>query len=215
MGGKGNRKLKNFFIYNDLQLRMISSSLIYMVMVVFIMLAVVLLPVIQNMLTAESLDVQYVAAQTFLLMTKRLVPALIVMFIMIFIHQVVLSHRICGPLVNFTKTFKKISEGDLTRKVYLRHGDYLKRECQRINDMIDKFSALINRIKSDNDRLVSVLEEVISHIEDLDTRKKTEQTLSVVKREAELIMDDLSVFKLPEDKAPSPAPSLETGRSDR
>ena len=203
MGTRKDRKLKNFFINNDLQLRMVSSSLIYMFIIVLFMLAVVLLPVIHNMMTDDNIEAQYYAAQTFLLMTKRLVPALVVMMIAILAHQVMLSHRICGPLVNFDQTFRKIGEGDLSRKVVLRHGDCLKRECERINAMIDGFAALIHRARGDNEKLVSLLEEVIEHINDLDTRVKTEKTLATVKRDAEQVMSDLSVIKLPEKAAPA------------
>lgn len=201
MGSRKDRKLKNYFLKNDLQMRMISASVVYMVVVVFFMLAVVLFPVIEKMMLADDIDTRYFAAQTFLLMTRRLLPALVVMLVAIFVHQLVLSHRICGPLVNFTHTFRRIGQGDLTRKIHLRHGDYLKKECDRINEMIDGFSGLIDRIRGDNTRLVALLEDVVSHIEDLDTRKKTEETLAALKENADQVQADLAVFKLSETEA--------------
>lgn len=198
MGSRKDRKLKNYFINNDLQLRMITSSLIYMFVVVLGMLAVVLFPIIQDMLHEEDIEAQYFAAQTFLLLTQRLVPAVMVLFLAIFIHQIMLSHRICGPLVNFSHTFRRIGEGDLSRKVYLRHGDYLKKECDRINEMIDGFSTMIGRIRGDNQKLMRLLEDTLVHIEDLDTRKKTEDTLTVIKKDAETVMNNLSAIKLPD-----------------
>lgn len=204
MGSRKDRKLKNYFINNDLQLRMISSSLIYMFVVVLAMLAVVLFPIIQEMMTAEDIDAQYFAARTFLMMTRRLVPAVAIMLAAIFIHQVVLSHRICGPLVNFTHTFKRIGEGDFSRRVFLRHGDYLKRECDRINEMIDGFSVLVARIRGDNRKLMRLLEETLEHIDDLDSRHKTHEKMMAIKRDADVLTRELSQIRLPESPPSAP-----------
>ena len=48
-----------------------------------------------------------------------------------------MAHRVCGALVNFTKTLKKISEGELDQKVSLRKDDLLKREAVQFNEMME------------------------------------------------------------------------------
>ena len=200
---KNKRKLKNFFIHYDLQMRMISSSLIYMLLVVLFMLGVVLFPIIQKMMNAEDPYVQYIASQTFLVLTQRMIPVFIIIFLLVLIHQVVLSHRICGPLMNFTNTFKKIGEGDLTRRIYIRHWDYLKKECRKINDMVDGISEFISRMRSNNVKLVSLLEDVKVYTENLDTKEEIDEMLLAVKQEAERLKEDLSFFKLPEEQPAS------------
>ncbi|MBW1728332.1 MAG: methyl-accepting chemotaxis protein [Deltaproteobacteria bacterium] len=103
------------------------------------------------------------------------------------------NHKLCGPLVNFSNTFKKIAQGDLTRKVFLRRYDFLKTEANQINEMIDFLSDHITAIKKDNDRLLSVLKEV-------DTGKmeknKYENALNTVKKQANLCNEHLSKFKI-------------------
>lgn len=190
------RKWRNYLINQEIQLKIVLTNLVYMVIVIMISLAVLLSPLMHDMFFSNDLDVQYQAAQTFLTLVKRLVPAVVIMFILIFVHQILITHRICGPLVNFTHTFKRIAEGDLTRKVILRKGDYLRDECEKINEMVDSLSRFIANIRTDSDKLVLLLEEVMGKVEDFDTKKKIAEALAIVKQEALLVKKDLSIFKI-------------------
>jgi len=119
--------------------------------------------------------------------------AFIAILFLALIHNILANHKLCGPLVNFSNTFKKIAQGDLTRKVFLRRYDFLKTEANQINEMIDFLSDHITAIKKDNDRLLSVLKEV-------DTGKmeknKYENALNTVKKQANLCNEHLSKFKI-------------------
>jgi methyl-accepting chemotaxis protein len=95
----------------------------------------------------------------FIVLLERLAFALLILLILAFLHQIVLTHKFCGPLVNFVKTFKKISEGDLTRKIFLRRYDFLQNEAIQVNEMIDGLSSLVAKIKKENSLLLSILEE--------------------------------------------------------
>jgi len=184
-----------------------------MFLVIIITVGVILSPLIYDMFLSQDVGVQYHAAQTFLTLVKRLVPAVMAMFILILLHQVLITHRICGPIVNFTNTFKKIAEGDLTRKVFLRQGDYLKKECEKINEMIDALARLLSRISSDHEKLLSVLEEVMARVDDLDTKIKVEEALKIVKHEAQLVTQDLSLVKLEGSTRQEEAPGKTHGNS--
>jgi nitrate/nitrite-specific signal transduction histidine kinase len=50
-------------------------------------------------------------------------PSMVVLFAFFFIHQLFITHRILGPLVNFTHAFQRVSHADFTSKVTLRKGD--------------------------------------------------------------------------------------------
>jgi methyl-accepting chemotaxis protein len=190
------RKLKNYLINKEIQLKIVITNLVYMVIIIIITLAVLLWPLLNDMFFSNNLDVQYQAAQTFLTLVKRLFPAVGLMFILIFVHQILITHRICGPLVNFTHTFKKIAEGDLTRKIVLRKGDYLSEECEKINTMIDSLSRFIANIRNSHEKLVSLLEEVMAKVKDRDTRIKVEEALDIVRHEALQVKEYLSIFKI-------------------
>lgn len=190
------RKLRNYLINKDVQLKIILTNLVYMLIIAIITLTVLLSPLLQNMFFSDNLDVQYQAAQTFLALMKRLIPAVILMFFLVFVHQTLITHRICGPWVNFTHTFKRIAEGDLTRKVVLRKGDYLGEECEKINLMMNSLASFIANIKKSNEKLVSVLEETLTLVKDPDTKMKIEEALNLAKQEALSVKMGLSVFKI-------------------
>jgi methyl-accepting chemotaxis protein len=129
-----------------------------MVLVVSIVILTVLAPFYLDIFQPTELCRQYLSAKMFIVLLERLVIALGGLLIVAFIHQIVMSHKFCGPLVNFVNSFKKISKGDLTRKIYLRRYDFLKDEAQQLNGMIEGLSKAIYEIKKENTLLMSTIE---------------------------------------------------------
>lgn len=200
MAQKYKRKWINYIVDWDLQFIIISQSLIYMFFIVLITVGVILSPlIIYDIVFSTNLDVQYRSAQTFLVLVKRLVPAIIVVLVLFTLHQIIITHKICGPLVNFSHTFKRLAEGDLTRTIYLRQGDYLKRECDKINDMIDGLSGILRRLIEDHKKLIVKLEDIMMRVEDIDTREKIHCSLEILNNEVHYVANTMSVFKLEED----------------
>ena len=107
-----NRKLKNYLIKKDVQLKIAISNLIYMLLMVTVIVLTILSPLYLDIFQSVDLCNQYFSANMFILLLERLAFSLVVLLILAFVHQIVLTHKFCGPLVNFAKTFKKVSEGD-------------------------------------------------------------------------------------------------------
>lgn len=198
MNSRNDRKIKNLFINKNLQSKIIITGMLYMFLVLIITIGTILFPIIHEMLRSDDLNTQYKAAQSFLILAKRLLPCTIVLFSFFFVHLILITHRICGPLVNFTNTFNHVARGDLTRKVKLRKRDYLHRECNEINAMIEGLSKHILTAKKNHDKMSEVLEEALESVEDINTRKRIEIVLDEVKGEALIVSKDLSTFKLDE-----------------
>ena len=196
MKSRKDRKLRSFLIDKELQLKLISYNLIYICLSIFVVILIVLLPLVLDMVFSEDLETQYGAVKTLLLLVRQLLPSLIAMFWLVLLHQILVTHRICGPLVNFQNTLKRIKEGDLTRKVNLRPGDYLGKEAKEINEMIDRQARFISGVRANNDKLILGLHELLPKIEDLDSRKKVEAALDTVNFTAQLIKKELYVFRL-------------------
>ncbi|MBW1814420.1 MAG: methyl-accepting chemotaxis protein, partial [Deltaproteobacteria bacterium] len=167
---KSRRKLKNFLLSNDTQLRIIIPNLIWMLLIIIATMGVVLSPLMIDMFLSDDIEIQYRAATTFLAIIKPLIPTIIAMFVLIFIHQVILTNRIFGPLVNFNHTFKKMAEGDLTRKVEIRAEDYMKWDSQNINHMIEGLSSIVTRTSVSNDKLIESIGKVKKRVDDIKTR---------------------------------------------
>jgi methyl-accepting chemotaxis protein len=196
MAEKKQRRLKNFILSHDAQLRIIIPNLYWMLLIVVATLGVVLSPLMIDMILADDIEIQYRAAITFLALIKRLVPTIIAMFVLIFLHQIIITHRICGPMINFRLAFKKISEGDFLSKVGIRREDYMKSECESINEMIDGLNYLVKRVKVSNEKQIESIEKIMNRVDDIKTKDQVQEALELLKREANNVKKNLSDFKL-------------------
>jgi methyl-accepting chemotaxis protein len=203
MGTTYKRSFRNYLIYKDLQLHLLAQSFIYVSLMVMASIGIILYPLIHDMIILDDLERQYEAAQTFLSMVKWLVPAILTLLVLFMWHLIIITHRICGPLVNFTHIFNRLAEGDLTHKVHLRRGDYLMSEGERINHMIDGISGLINRLRTDHGKLMITLQGMKERAKDIDTKEKLEVALEMIMQEAKYLSDTLSHFKVEEDSTDS------------
>jgi methyl-accepting chemotaxis protein len=190
------RKLRNYLINKDLQLRLIRNNLFYLLICVIVTVSILLYPLIHDMMFLPDLEGQYRAAQTFLLLVKWLVPAILIVLVLFMGHTIISNHRICGPLVNFTHTFESLAQGDLTRKVYIRKGDYLKRECTRINLMIDGISGIINRLFTNHNQLLATLQSLNEQEKNTEIKEKLETSLKIIRQDGEYVSETLSRFKV-------------------
>jgi len=184
----------------DLQLRLIRNNLFYLLICVIVTVSILLYPLIHEMVFLPDLEGQYRAAQTFLLLIKWLVPAIVIVLVLFMGHTIITTHRICGPLVNFTHTFDSLAHGDLTRKVYIRKGDYLKSECARINLMIDGISGIINRLFADHNQLLATLQSLNEQTKDMEIKEKLDSSLRIIRQEGEYVSETLSRFKVGVEK---------------
>jgi methyl-accepting chemotaxis protein len=137
---RNQRNWKNFLIRRDVQLPIVVANLVFLGLVCAVLIAVLLSPLYHDMLTAEDLWVQHVSGNLFLILLQRIALAMLLILILATVHQVILSHRFCGPLVNFGHTFAKMAEGDFSRKVHLRKSDFLQTEATQVNAILDRLN---------------------------------------------------------------------------
>ena len=171
-------------------------NLIYMLCSTLATSAVILYPVVALMYQSPVMEVQYHASRFFLVIAER-VPLVMVVFFFIFaLHHLVMTHRICGPLANFSATFRKLMQGDLTRKVHLRESDYLKQEAKEINGMIDALAHALSLIQEENDALRRVLKLISLKTADGEERQSSEQALQAALQQSEHIRQLVVQFKI-------------------
>jgi methyl-accepting chemotaxis protein len=190
------RSFRNYLIDKDLQLHLIRQSLIYVLVILYVIVSILFYPLIRDMMFSNDIDREYRAAQTFLILVQWLLPSILIMLVLFIGRLIVITHRICGPLLNFTRTFNKLAEGDLTRKVYLRKHDYLKVECDRINEMIDGIAGIIGNMMANHEKLKIALLDLNGRVNDLDTKEKIEYSLEIINQDAEYVLDALGHFKV-------------------
>ena len=153
---KNRRKLRNFIV-NKKQLAIIVIGTVYFFLALIAVLTLITAPVYNDIFQSSDISVQRESAKIFILLSEKLTIALSAAFIFTIIPLIWLTHRLFGPLINFTNIFKRVSEGDLTAQVYLRRGDLLKSEAGYVNEMIQSLLQKVSDIKDQNQQLVRTL----------------------------------------------------------
>ena len=202
---KDRRKLKNYLIRKDIQLKFICINLLFMFLITFVTIFVILFPLIALMYQTDNLETQYQAAKSFVVIFKDLPIALGLVLILFLVQQLLTTHQLCGPLANFAETFEKIAEGDLTRKVNLRRYDFLNKEKQHINKLIDSLTCTIGSVKEEHHKFLSFLNEVKIETTGSGEQQKSREALKAAVKQAQIVNERLSVFKLsnPDEEKPT------------
>jgi len=187
------RRLKNYFVANKIHFKMMLANLTLMLLVFTVVIGAVLYPFYHEIFRIEDIYTQKSSATFFIVLLDRLSLALIAVLLISLIYQMIINHKFCGPLVNFSHTFKKINQGDFTRKVYLRRHDFLKDEAAQVNDMIDSLSDRIMTLKKDHDHLLSAIEDMSGvGVEPAEYQNAME----TLRKQAHICHEHLSVFKI-------------------
>lgn len=163
MKSHNRRKLRNYLVMNKLQFTIAAANLCYILMVVGIILLVFLNPFYTDILETESPCDQRFYASVFMLLVERFIPTAILIGVVAFFHQLLLTHKICGPLVNFNHTFQQLANKDLTRKIQLRRNDFLKAEAQLINQGVDAVKNGICAVQKSNLQALKALKMMGDH----------------------------------------------------
>lgn len=185
------RKWRNLLIRYDIQLRIALYNLIFLFFVMGVVIATALLPLYNGFQNSDNLSAQHFSAKFFIVISERLMLAFIGIVVAGFISNVLITHRFCGPLVNFNKTFHKIAQGNLDCKISLRRNDFLKCEADKVNEMIDALSVHLNDLKKYNHMLQEKLEKIMNSNHKLDL---TWQSLSEIKKLADACAKTLNHF---------------------
>jgi len=192
------RKLHNYLIAKDIQLRIVITNFLYLCLISLVLVLVVLSPYFYDIFDKDELWVQYLSASMFLVLLDRLVLALALIFVISFIHLIVLTHRFFGPMINIKNSLQEVARGNLTRKVFLRKNDFLKEEAATLNHMIDQLSGHFADIRADNTVLLAMIEEKLGEDND---GVETNPILNEVKANAVHTRAILEKVKIDTDKS--------------
>jgi methyl-accepting chemotaxis protein len=193
------RSWKNYLINKNVQIRITVVNLAYMILAVLANTAVILSSSICNIY--YSGDTQFwKAIDLYALGSEVFTFSLAAIFVLAVVNQMWVTHKFCGPLVNFTNSFKKIAQGDLTRKVILRSRDLLKEEAGQFNDMVDDLSQHIEALKNDNRLLLSTLKDIV---DDNGQTVKIEDARKIIQEQEALFKAHISKLQLIKNSPPA------------
>ena len=128
---------RRHILVDSFQGRLVVLSFFYFGVILLTFAAALFLPAMLELSDAAvSWDQKQRASTQFLTLHARVWPAVLVLFTLLAIHTVVVSHRVAGPLYKFRNVFRSVAEGDLSMRVAIRKNDYLTKEVDDINRMI-------------------------------------------------------------------------------
>ncbi|UCH83619.1 MAG: methyl-accepting chemotaxis protein [Candidatus Latescibacterota bacterium] len=158
-------KVPNFprrrYLIDNLQYRLLSVSLFYFATVVLVFAGTLFIPIIIEMNSGSlASPVVQEAAHEFLAFHTRLWPPALLLFGLLALHTIVLSHRIVGPLYRIRSELKKIGDGNLFVHVRLRKNDYLTKDSEAINQMVEALRTKIRKIETSQKNAHNVLVEL-------------------------------------------------------
>jgi methyl-accepting chemotaxis protein len=182
---------------NDLPLCLLGVSLLYFVAVILVFTGVLFIPLMIEMSGASlSSPVVQEAAQKFLVLHTRVWSPILILIGLLVIHNIIISHRIAGPLFRIRNELKQIGDGNLFVQVKLRKNDYLDKEADSVNRMVDAIRGKVQGIEQNQRKASSVLvdlQRAMNHGSGDEMNNKIDQ-LNVT---LEALRDNIDQFQIP------------------
>ena len=160
---RSNRKIKNLLINFAVQQRIIVVNLLFMLLVLLLTMAIIYTHLYEMEVNTRGVWYFPLGELTMSFSMKLIIlyALLIITFLFSIVAQLWMTHRVCGPLVNFCNAYKKIAQGDFLKRVHLRKDDLLQKEADQFNEMVGRISELVNELKTENERLSSAVEQAV------------------------------------------------------
>ena len=159
-------------VVDRFQYRLVAISAAHFGLALLVFLVALLLPL---MLQLDDPSVSWVEkkriSNVILFFNDQVWLPLAAVFLLLTVHSLFVSHRICGPLYRFRAVFKALAEGNLDIRANIRKHDYLQAEARAINDMI---GSLQTRIRGLEDQVALLGEGADQLKEAMNSGVKTE-----------------------------------------
>lgn len=161
------RSWRNFLAYPNFQFRLALIQIVFVGVVAAVLFFTLIMPEYGNPITPDNTLMQYAVAQMVLQVFDRVGLAMAAIMVASALYHISFSHRLCGPLINMGHTFDRLAQGDTTRKVFLRRKDFLKKEAQRINEMLSAVETRITELKKNHEAMADAARQLpIGQMED-------------------------------------------------
>jgi methyl-accepting chemotaxis protein len=163
---------RRHLIVDRFQYRLVAISATHFGLALLVFLTALLLPL---MLQLDDPAVDYLekkrVADVLLFFNEQVWLPLGAVFLLLTVHSLFVSHRICGPLYRFRAVFKALGQGNLDVRANIRKHDYLQAEARAINDMIGSLQARIHDLAEQTELLAKGTDQLK---EAMDAGAKTE-----------------------------------------
>ena len=172
-----------------------------LIIVAFFALTLFVPDIIQLNDQGLSLEARAAAADKMLALHARVWPGAIALVCILGLHWVRAFHRLVGPLHRFRLAFAQIRDGDLSFRLKLRKKDYLNREANAFNEMIDVLAEKMKATQHARLNALKALGNLEKSLTDSSSWSETDkELLGTLRQNLEALMDTTLVFHLPKDE---------------
>jgi len=199
---------RRYIVDKRLQFRLLVYNGFYFLVITAAIWAGLFLPLALDLSNPNlSVAEQGEVAGKILYLHSRLGPILLIVFVILGIHSVLVSHRIAGPLYRFKATFNQVAQGDLSKVVSIRKGDLLVNEQTKIEEMIGTLSSRLKNIKKEQAAMEQALQSLLKSQGNLSENMAKEAIAQLegchlrLKKELEYFkLSDVDLFDIGEGK---------------
>jgi len=192
-------KRRRFSIVDrGLQYRFLAFVLAYGIITIIILAVTLFLPDVMNMNNEDmSMELRGAAAERILTLHMRVWPSIIAVICIFGLHSFRTFHRIIGPLYRFRWAFNKVGKGDLNFRVKLRTKDYLNKEEEMFNEMIDAIASKWRDIQSTSEQALKSFDALEKSASKTSGRQRLPQrVLKTHRKNLETLMSKSKYFRL-------------------
>jgi hypothetical protein len=122
--------------------RMLLVFLLFFVAGVLLVFA----PSVIGLVTGADLAELEPAAEEFLILHRRIWPAVLFVLAGVFFYTLIFSHRIAGPIYRINRVLEMMLRGEYPKSIILRKGDHF----QETAELLERLSHQIDRQRKDN-----------------------------------------------------------------
>lgn len=136
-------------IDQKLQYKFLGLVILYCLLIVIFLALALFVPDLVTLADADqSLELRAAAAEKILALHARVWPAILALMVLFGLHSFRQFHRLIGPLFRFRQSFGIVQGGDLTHRVRLRENDYLHKEEESFNQMVESLAGDMEKLKT-------------------------------------------------------------------
>jgi methyl-accepting chemotaxis protein len=185
---------RRHLIVDRFQYRLVAISATHFGLALLVFLTALLLPL---MLQLDDPAVDYLekkrVADVLLFFNEQVWLPLGAVFLLLTVHSLFVSHRICGPLYRFRAVFKALGQGNLDVRANIRKHDYLQAEARAINDMIGSLQARIHDLAEQTELLAKGTDQ-LKEAMDAGAKTETREALEAVTARLERLRERVASF---------------------
>ena len=187
---------RKFIINKDLQYSLLIISFFYLLLFFVVVGSILFVPLMIELDSADYYSEQaFQTASKILYLHTKFWPAVLLSLLVIALHSIRTSHKIAGPLYRLNLVFAAIKQGNLPQRIRLRKGDYLLKEVELINQMLESLRVKVHDIQEAQARLneaISECKDVVSHA----SKDEILQRMNDLEEKGDQLGEKLAYFKI-------------------